>query len=455
MAFSNTKSETLCKTVPQGPRLTVVRTEAIPGTLPVGMNSPARPAHGLYTEKISGSSFTAPRVDNQQSWLYRILPSASHEEFEDFVMETKNASPQSNGVALQGQPLRFKPHQLRFDPFDIEEGEDWVTGQRHLAGAGEVAMKTGFSISMFSAGKDMPPKQAYYSSDGDLLVVVQHGVLDVFTELGKLIVRPSEILIIPRGIRHRVTIPDGPVRGYILELHQGHFKLPELGFIGSNGLANARDFESPIAAYEKDINTDWTIISKFDQSYYRYHQDHSPFDVVGWHGLYYPYKYDLGRFNVLGSVSYDHPDPSIYTVLTAPSDTPGVAICDLAIFAPRWLVQEDTHRPAWYHRNTMAEFTSLIHGPYDAGKGGGLQPAGATLHNTMSAHGPDSESYDQAYNDEELKPVKVHANTVAFMFETNLILGVTDWAYKHSKKVQSNYQRNKWQPLRVRFEEPK
>lgn len=416
------------------------------------MNSPARPAHGLYTEKISGTSFTCPRVDNQQTWLYRILPSAVHDEFEDFVPPRKEAVAQTNGIVPQSKGLRYKPHQLRFDPFDIEEDEDWITGMRHLAGAGEAATKTGFAISMFSAGKDMAPRQAYSSSDGDLLVVIQHGVLDFQTELGKLIARPNEILVIPRGIRYRVTLPAGPVRGYTLELYQGHFKLPELGFIGSNGLANARDFQSPVAAYEKDLHSDWSIITKFNESLYVYHQDHSPFDVVGWHGLYYPYKYDLGRFNVLGSVSYDHPDPSIYTVLTAPSDTPGIAICDLAVYAPRWIVQENTHRPAWYHRNTMAEFTSVIQGAYDAGKGGGLKPAGATLHNTMSAHGPDSESYDRAYNDTEMKPVKLHSNTIAFMFETTLMLGVTDWAYTHSKKLEANYLKNKWQPLKIRFE---
>lgn len=283
--------------------------------------------------------------------------------------------------------LHFTPDQLLFEPFDIDETADWISGSRYVAGAGDPTTKTGLAIHIFSAGKDMPPKQAYYSADGDLLLVLQHGVLDVQTELGKFIVRPQEILVIPRGIRYRVTLPAGPVRGFGLELYQGHFKLPELGFIGSNGLANARDFQVPVAAYEEDTSSEWSVVARFNGDLFQLRQSHSPFDVVAWHGLYYPYKYDLGRFNAVGSVSYDHIDPSIYTVLTAPSNSPGTSIADFVFFPPRWSVQENTFRPPWYHRNTMAEFSSMIEADFDLSKSTGLKPAGASLHNVMSGHG--------------------------------------------------------------------
>jgi len=280
-------------------------------------------------------------------------------------------------------------------------------------------MKTGLAILVFAAGKNME-KEAFYSADGDFLIVAQHGILDIQTELGRLLVRPNEVCVIPRGIRYRVTLPNGTVRGYICELYQGHFQLPELGPIGSNGLANVRDFQAPTAAFEEDL-TEWKLTAKFDNKIFTARQSHTPFDVVAWHGTYYPYKYDLGRFNTIGTISYDHPDPSIFTVLTGPSDHIGTAIADFVIFPPRWLVAEDTFRPPWYHRNTMSEFMGLISGDYDAKTGGGFRPAGASLHNIMSAHGPDSNAH-QAASNAELKPQKVGSGSMAFMFERQVTL---------------------------------
>ncbi|KAK5188989.1 hypothetical protein LTR96_011025 [Exophiala xenobiotica] len=424
-------------------------TTAVPGALPIGSNSPQKPPYGLYAEKLSGTAFTAPRDRNLQSWLYRIIPSASHADFEPYSVPSK-------GQDLQGatsSAYKFIPDQLRFDPFDIEESSDFLTGRRFLSGCGGPSTKTGIAISMFSAGTSMPSKQAFYSADGDLLVVLQHGVMHVRTELGRLLVRPNEILVIPRGIRYRVDLGSEAIRGYTLELYEGHFQLPELGPIGSNGLANARDFQIPVAAYEEDTESKWSIVCQFNEQLFITHQEHSPFDVVAWHGLYYPFKYDLGRFNVIGSTSFDHPDPSIYTVLTAPSNTPGVAIADFVIFPPRWLVQEDTFRPPWYHRNTMAEFMGLICGDYDAKSGGGFKPAGASLHNVMSSHGPDSETHHKASND-KLKPRKIGTGSMAFMFETSLMLGVTDWALTWSRKRQAGYQEHSWQPLKSHFTVP-
>jgi len=422
-------------------------TEAIKGTLPVAQNSPQKPAYGLYTEKLSGTAFTVPRADNQQTWLYRILPSAAHSNFEPlYTQEIKQ-----NIVSYD--QLHFTPDQVRFDPFDIEESVDWIGGTRLVAGSGDPKTKTGLAIYVISAGKDMAAKQAYYSADGDLLIVLSHGVLDLQTELGRFRVRPNEIVVVPRGIRYRVTLPEGPIRAFALELYQGHFKLPELGLIGSNGLANARDFQVPVAAYEEDYESDWSVVGRFNGELFKVHQSHSPFDVVGWHGLYYPFKYDLGRFNTIGSVSYDHIDPSIYTVLTAPSDTPGVAVADFVIFPPRWLVMEDTFRPPWYHRNAMAEFSGMIDADSDASKSQGLNAGGIQIHNVMSGHGSDSRLFEAASN-EKLEPVKEGTSVRPFMFETSFVLGISHWALKDSGKVQHGYQKNKWQPLKVHFKKP-
>ena len=337
----------------------------------------------------------------------------------------------------------------------MDETVDWVHSLKLVAGAGDPTMKQGIGMFIFAAGMSMDPHSAFYSADGDFLIVPQHGVLDIRTELGYILIRPNEICVIPRGVRYNVSLPNGPVRGYILELYHGHFQLPELGPIGSNGLANARDFQAPVASFTEDHSdtTTYTLLSKFNGHLFAAAQNHTPFDVVAWHGTYYPYKYDLGRFNTIGSISYDHPDPSIFTVLSAPSERPGTAIADFVIFPPRWLVAEDTFRPPWYHRNTMSEFMGLIHGQYDAKSGGGFQPAGASLHNVMSAHGPDSATYEKA-STAELKPMKVGEGSMAFMFESCLMVGVTEWGLRTCRKVQEGYNKESWEPLKVHFKRP-
>ncbi|QIX02234.1 hypothetical protein AMS68_007751 [Peltaster fructicola] len=423
--------------------------EAIAGALPVGANNPQKANLGLYNEKLSGTAFTAPRWENQQSWLYRILPASAHAPFEPV-----GAPDARIGVAAH-EKMHQIPNQLRWDPFDLEETADWVQGLHLVAGAGNPTMKSGLGIFIFAAGLDMSARQAFYSADGDFLIVPQHGVLDIQTELGKLLVRPNEICVIPRGVRYRVTLPAGPVRGYACELYQGHFQLPELGPIGSNGLANARDFQAPVAHFEEDHDhrNIHRLTCKFAGQLFVATQTHTPFDVVAWHGNYYPYKYDLGRFNTIGSISYDHPDPSIFTVLTAQSDHPGTAVLDFVIFPPRWLVAEDTFRPPWYHRNTMSEFMGLIGGQYDAKTGGGFQPAGASLHNVMSGHGPDASTHEKA-STVELKPVKVGEGSMAFMFESCLMVGVSEWGLKKCAKVQPDYTAESWECLKPRFKRP-
>lgn len=325
-----------------------------------------------------------------------------------------------------------------------------LEGLHLVAGSGDPTTKTGLAIHIFACGKSMQ-QEVFYSADGDFLIVAQHGVLDIETELGSLFVRPNEICVIPRGIRYQVSLPHGPARGYICELFQGHYELPGLGPIGSNGLANVRDFQVPVAKFRNESDGDWTITVKFNNKLYKASQTHTPFDVIAWHGNYYPYKYDLGRFNTIGSISFDHPDPSIFTVLTGPSHSPGTAVADFVIFPPRWLVAEDTFRPPWYHRNIMSEFMGLITGDYDAKAGNGFRPAGASLHNIMSAHGPDATTHQQA-SEAELKPQKVGLGSMAFMFESCYMVGVSEWGLNTCEKVQQDYTAESWEPLKRRFD---
>lgn len=337
-----------------------------------------------------------------------------------------------------------------------------MSGLHLVAGAGDPTLKQGLAMYVYAAGRSMKDTEAFYSADGELLIVPQEGALDVRTEMGWLLVRPMEICVIPRGVRYQVRLAEEgkAARGYALELFQGRFVLPELGPIGSNGLANARDFQAPVASFDEDCGKtafdeaarEYTVVGKFNNALFRTVQRHTPFDVVAWHGNYYPYKYDLGRFNTIGSISFDHPDPSIFTVLSAPSDHPGTAIADFVIFPPRWLVGEDTFRPPWYHRNTMSEFMGLIQGGYDAKKGGkgGFVPGGASLHNVMSGHGPDVDSYEGARN-AELKPAKVGEGSCAFMFESCLMVGVTDWGLKTCQKVQETYSEHSWGGVKVHW----
>ncbi|KAL2266030.1 hypothetical protein VTJ83DRAFT_5382 [Remersonia thermophila] len=430
----------------------------VTGALPLGQNSPQKPPLGLYAEKLSGTAFTAPRHENKQTWLYRILPSCSHPPFAPVA--APNESLGIGGEALK--KMHYIPNQLRWDPFDHDPHADFVSGLHMVAGAGDATLKQGCAMYIYAAGRSMDDRTAFYSADGDLLLVPQEGVLDIRTELGWLLVRPMEICVIPRGVRYQVHLPTGPARGYALELFQGHFVLPELGPIGSNGLANARDFQAPVASFDdgpdafgqtaSDGPKEYTITVKFNNALFQTTQRHTPFDVVAWHGTYYPFKYDLGRFNTIGTISYDHPDPSIFTVLSAPSDHAGTSIADFVVFPPRWLVGEDTFRPPWFHRNTMSEFMGLIRGGYDAKKGGkgGFVPGGASLHNVMSGHGPDAESYEGARN-AELKPQKVGDGSCAFMFESCLMVGVTDWGLRTCQKVQEKYSEHSWGELKVHW----
>jgi homogentisate 1,2-dioxygenase len=387
-------------------------TEAVAGALPVGQNSPQRPPLGLYTEQISGTPFTVPRHAARRTWTYRIRPSADHPPYRRV----------DNGL-LCGPLAEPTPNRLRWDPLKLPDAPtDFVAGLTTLVANGENATHEGVSVHLYGANRSM--KRVFWNADGELLVVPQLGRLQLATELGCLEVTPGEIVVIPRGVRFRVGLPDGASRGYVCENHGAALRLPDLGPIGANGLANPRDFLSPVAWFE-DRDEPTEVVQKFMGTLWATELDHSPLDVVAWHGNLAPYKYDLTRFNVIGSVNFDHSDPSIYTVLTAPTDTPGRANVDFALFAPRWLVAEHTFRPPWFHRNVMNEFMGLIYGTYDA-KSGGFSPGGASLHSCMNAHGPDAVVTERALA-ADLKPEKT-GNALAFMFETSQVLRATRYA---------------------------
>jgi homogentisate 1,2-dioxygenase len=416
-------------------------TEALPGTLPVGRNSPQRVAHGLYAEQLSGTAFTAPRASNRRSWLYRIRPSVLHGEFSAF------AQPQLQADFSQGA---VSPNQLRWDPLPLPGAPtDFIEGLYCMGGNGGPDAHAGVAIYLYAANVDMQGRY-FYNADGELLIVPQLGRLRLLTEFGVIELEPQQIAVIPRGVRFRVELPDGQARGYVCENFGALLKLPDLGPIGSNGLANPRDFETPHAAFE-DVQGNFELVAKFGGQLWRADIGHSPLDVVGWHGNYAPYRYDLRRFNTIGSISYDHPDPSIFLVLHSPSDTPGTSNMDFAIFPPRWLVAQNTFRPPWFHRNIASEFMGLIHGAYDA-KAEGFVPGGSSLHNCMSGHGPDAATFDKASAADLSKP-DVVTDTMAFMFETRGVIRPTAQAIDAPHR-QASYQAC-WSGLRSQFNAPR
>lgn len=395
-------------------------TEAEPGALPVGQNSPQRSPLGLYAEQLSGTAFTAPRHENRRSWLYRIRPSAQHPPYR----------PIDSGL-VRGAPFDEvppSPNRLRWDPLPWPETPaDFIDGLITVVG------NEGLAVHVYRAARPMADR-VFFNADGELLLVPQEGRLDLFTELGRITVGPGEIAVVPRGVRFRADPLDGRARGYVAENYGASLRLPELGPIGANGLANPQDFETPVASYE-DSDRRTELVQKFCGRLWSTTLDHSPLDVVAWRGNLAPYRYDLSRFNTMGTVSFDHPDPSIFTVLTSPSDTPGVANLDLVIFPPRWMVAEHTFRPPYFHRNVMNEFMGLVHGAYDA-KAEGFAPGGMSLHNCMSSHGPDAPTF-KAASETELKPHKIDG-ALAFMFESRHVFRPTRAAVE-SAALQTDY----------------
>lgn len=411
-------------------------TEAVKGALPIGQNSPQKAPLGLYAEQFSGTAFTAPRVFNKRTWTYRIRPSVTHKPF---------ARIENNLLVSKFDALETTPNQLRWNPLPMPETEtDFIDGLTTVAGNGDLFSQHGMAIHIFACNKNMTSR-FFYNADGEMLFVGEKNRVRFLTELGILEINSGEICVIPRGLKFRVELPDGDARGYVCENYGQQFRLPDLGPIGANGLANARDFETPVAWFE-DVEGEFELIAKFGGNLWSCAIDHSPLDVVGWHGNYVPYKYDLRRFSTIGSISFDHPDPSIFTVLTSPSSEHGTANCDFVIFPDRWLVAENTFRPPWYHRNIMSEYMGLCYGQYDA-KEEGFVAGGGSLHNQMSAHGPDLDAFEKASN-AELAPQKL-TGTMAFMFESRYIIRPTKYAMETSELQHEYFE--VWQKLKKNF----
>lgn len=399
--------------------------EAVRGALPRGQNSPQKPPKGLYAEVLSFTAFTAPRAENRSTWTYRLRPSAMQAPFRRMA----------DGLVRSGpfDEAETPPNRLRWDPLPMpSKPTDFVDGLVTMAGSGDPASQSGIAVHVYRANRSMKSR-VFSTADGELMFVPQQGEVRLLTELGWLSVRPGEIAVVPRGMKFRVEV-DGPVRGYLCENYGAHFRLPELGPIGSQGLAQKRDFLAPVAAFE-DKGGRWEIVAKFMGKLWAAEARHSPLDVVAWHGNGVPYKYDLARFMAVNTVTFDHSDPSIFTVLTSPSGEPGVANCDFVIFPPRWVVAEHSFRPPWFHRNVMSELMGLVHGVYDA-KAEGFLPGGISIHNCMQPHGPDLATFDRASN-AALAPHKV-ADTLAFMWESRYVFRPTKYALG-AKELQKDY----------------
>jgi homogentisate 1,2-dioxygenase len=406
----------------------------------VGRNSPQKIAYGLYAEQLSGSPFTAPQATNQRSWLYRIRPTVKHSGRYRRV---------DKGL-IRSAPARDESDlpigQLRWNPLPIpDEALTFVTGLRTLTTAGDSDTQVGMAAHMLLVTRSMEAEY-FFNADGEFLVVAQENSLRFRTEFGAIEIGPGEICVIPRGVIFKVELVAGPARAYVCENYGGGFTLPDRGPIGANCLANPRDFLTPVASYE-DREEPSTLFVKWGGELYATDINQSPLDVVAWHGNYAPYKYDLRTFSPVGAIGFDHPDPSIFTVLTAPSETPGTANIDFVIFPERWMVAENTFRPPWYHRNIMSEFMGLIYGVYDA-KPEGFVPGGFSLHNCMRPHGPDAPAFEHASNG-DLKPVKL-TGTMAFMFETRFPQRVTRYA-GGLPELQDNYLEC-WEGLRKHFD---
>jgi homogentisate 1,2-dioxygenase len=403
-------------------------TEALPGALPIGRNSPQDCAYGLYAEQLSGSAFTAPRAANERSWLYRIRPTVSHwGRFRAYDAPCWLTAP-APAAGIPPAPLRWDPLPLPAEPVTFLQGVHTITT------AGDAAARAGMAAHIYLVTAPMVDEYVY-NADGELLFVPQQGALRLCTEFGIIDAAPGEIAVIPRGIKFRVELHGEPARGYLCENYGGAFTLPERGPIGANCLANPRDFLTPVACYE-DRQIRSRMVIKWGGALWQTEIDQSPLDVVAWHGNYAPYKYDLRRFSPVGPLLFDHADPSIFTVLTSPSETPGTANVDFVIFPDRWLVAENTFRPPWYHMNIMSEFMGLIYGAYDA-KPHGFVRGGFSLHNAMLPHGPDRDAFESATGT-ELTPKRL-AGTMAFMFETRFPQRVTPRAAA-LPQLQPDYQ---------------
>lgn len=418
--------------------------EALPGTLPIGQNSPQKVKYDLYTEGVNGTPFTVPRAQNQHSWFYRIRPSVAHKGF----VKAEQQNPYLVAEFSLNHPKQHvSPTQHAWRPHDAPaDGKvTFVHGLKTMMGNGGPMQSEGLAIHIYACNADME-KEAFVNSDGDFLIVPVHGRLNIQTEFGKMMVFPGEIAVVQRGLKWKVTLPDGKASGYIQEIFGTHYALPELGPLGASGLANVRDFEHPVAHFDID-QTPWDVTYKLGGQLFICKQEHTPFDVVAWHGNYVPYKYDLDAFISAGSLTKDHSDPSIFTVLTAPSKVAGVALADFAIFKERWDVADKTFRPPYFHRNTASEVLGLVFGDY-GGRSDGFERGGLSYETGFCPHGVSGEVFTAA-TEGELGPQKIQKGSLMVMFESSMMFTVTDYAMNTDKR--HDHEPSMWDSLDAKF----
>ena len=415
-------------------------TEALPDALPQGMNSPQRVNYGLYAEQLTGTAFTAPSHQNERTWCYRIRPSVKHSgRYTRIDLPYWQSAPTVDPDVISLGQYRWDPVPMAAQPLT------WLTGMRTMTTAGDVNTQVGMAAHIYLVTDSMRDDY-FYSADSELLIVPQEGQLRFATELGVVDLKPQEIAIIPRGLVYRVEVLDGPARGFVCENYGQKFELPGRGPIGANAMANPRDFKTPVAAFE-DREVPSTVTVKWCGQFHRTEIGQSPLDIVAWHGNYAPVKYDLTTYCPVGAILFDHPDPSIFTVLTAPSGQPGTANIDFVLFRERWMVAENTFRPPWYHKNIMSELMGNIYGIYDA-KPQGFVPGGMSLHNMMLPHGPDKPAFEGASN-MDLQPQKLET-TMSFMFETRFPQHLTRFAGQVAP-MQDDYI-DCWKDLEKKFD---
>lgn len=323
---------------------------------------------------------------------------------------------------------------------------DFVEGLRTVAGQGDATAKSGLAVHMYAANASMRTR-AFCNTDGDFLILPQLGRLDIQTELGRIMVRPGELVVIQAGMRFKVLLPDGQSRGYIQEVFGGHYELPELGPIGSNGMALPRDFESPLASFDIDHGAPWEIVYKLAGTLHICHQNHTPFDVVAWHGNLVPYKYAIEKFINMANVELDQADPTIYCVLTAKSHVPGASLTDFLVFTPKTISTHDTFRPPYYHRNMSTEIMGLVYGTY-GGSSHVLEPGGLSYEASYMPHGETYETWKDATT-KELAPVRICEETLAFMFHISVPLLLTDFAMTSAARHPTDLKQ--WDSVQAHF----
>ncbi|KIW04855.1 homogentisate 1,2-dioxygenase [Verruconis gallopava] len=419
--------------------------EAIPSVLPRGQNCPQKVKYDLYSEQLNGSGFVSPRATIQNVWMYRIRPSVAHKEISKSEMNTKLHA----CFSPLNPEVNYEPSQQAWEPFPLPESAtrvDFIQGLKTIGGQGDATSKSGIAIHVYSANESMGRK-AFCNNDGDLLILPQTGRLDVQTELGKMMVRPGELVVIQAGLRFRVSLPDGPSRGYIQEIFGAHYELPELGPVGSNGLALPRDFEMPVASFDIDHNYGWEIVYKLAGNLYSCQQNHTPFDVVAWHGNLVPYKYAIEKFINMANVEVDQADPTIYCVLTAKSHTPGISLTDFLVFTNKWITTRDTFRPPYYHRNMSTEIMGLVYGKY-GGSSHVLEPGGLSYEAPYMPHGETYETWKDATT-KDLVPTRICEGTLAFMFHISVPLLLTEFAMTSPERHPADV--NQWDDVQGHF----